>query len=505
MEAFVQSVNGFGGGVAAKPSSCSRRAPLRMARVREDVEDKNPLDRVGDFVGAFQRLLGVGRQVDDSLLYLGEEGSEPLFEEQPPVVLVVGATGEVGRVIVRKLLLRGYQVRVLVRNLFTETLDLLGTGCSYVMGDITDPYALMEAVSGVDKVVCSVKARSESEVREVELDGLKKLVRAFHDVRHADYGRTEATKVTLFKFNREKDFRRWRSPGGSEEDDELVRKPARVDFRMNVRNNAVFTGQVFDTYTGHAELICDLKKLNMRGFSGLVVRCLGDGKQYRMVFRTGPGDKNGVIYEAEFATVSGKWSTIRLPLVSFKPRSLSGSSVPRELEELDRSDVRQIKIEYRKPLSNPERDPGFFSLTLDYMKAYRTQNEADFVLVSCSKVTEAVNHRKQGREEDIGEDTAMKYMGEESLRNSGISYCIVRSGQFTDQTGGRKALVLEQNTELGDKHISKSDLAEVCVSALQDPRARNVTFDAYEAQYAPTALSPSKDIGSMLEGLKPNS
>uniref|UniRef100_A0A7S2ZMD3 NADH:ubiquinone oxidoreductase intermediate-associated protein 30 domain-containing protein n=1 Tax=Rhodosorus marinus TaxID=101924 RepID=A0A7S2ZMD3_9RHOD len=404
MEAFVQSVNGFGGGVAAKPSSCSRRAPLRMARVREDVEDKNPLDRVGDFVGAFQRLLGVGRQVDDSLLYLGEEGSEPLFEEQPPVVLVVGATGEVGRVIVRKLLLRGYQVRVLVRNLFTETLDLLGTGCSYVMGDITDPYALMEAVSGVDKVVCSVKARSESEVREVELDGLKKLVRAFHDVRHADYGRTEATKVTLFKFNREKDFRRWRSPGGSEEDDELVRKPARVDFRMNVRNNAVFTGQVgrrkarlecllygfvsgvlrapidvsmfsfdkkqqvFDTYTGHAELICDLKKLNMRGFSGLVVRCLGDGKQYRMVFRTGPGDKNGVIYEAEFATVSGKWSTIRLPLVSFKPRSLSGSSVPRELEELDRSDVRQIKIEYRKPLSNPERDPGFFSLTLDYMK-----------------------------------------------------------------------------------------------------------------------------------------
>lgn len=71
--------------------------------------------------------------------------------------------------------------------------------------------------------------------------------------------------------------------------------------------------------------------------------------------------------------------------------------------------------------------------------------------------------------------------------------------------GGRKALVLEQNTELGDKHISKSDRAEVCVSALPDPRARNVTFDAYEAQYAPTALSPSKDIGSMLEGLKPNS
>jgi len=463
---------------------------------------------VGDVVNAFRRLVGVPQEVDESLLYLGEEGFEPMFEEEAPTVLVVGATGEVGRIVVRKLLLRGYKVRVLVRNLFSSTLDLLGTGCGYVMGDLEDPYSLMEAVSGVDKVVCAVKAREPAETAKVELDGIKNLVRAFHDSRHADYGRSEATKVTLFKFDREKDFRRWSTSigEGSDEDPGLTRKPAKANFLLNSRNKAMFVGQVFDTYTGHAEVACIVKKLNMRGFSGFILRCLGDGKQYRLVLRTGAGDAAGVTYEMLFRTLESKWTTVRLPLASFKARSNTGGPVARELEEVDRSDIRALKLEYRKPLTNPERESGLFSLTLDYMKAYRTQDEADFVLVSCSKVTEAIRARIADKASvQLDASVVTKFKSEEALRNSGISYCIVRSGQFTEQTGGTKALVLEQNSDAENKEISRTDLAEVCVAALQDPRARNVTFDAYESFYAPTAVTPTTDIGNMLEGLRPNS
>eukprot|EP00967_Tisochrysis_lutea_P046090 scaffold55923_cov25-Tisochrysis_lutea.AAC.1 len=43
-----------------------------------------------------------------------------------PQVLVVGATGRTGLIIVRKLLLRGFRVAVLVRSLSTDTLNRLG-------------------------------------------------------------------------------------------------------------------------------------------------------------------------------------------------------------------------------------------------------------------------------------------------------------------------------------------------------------------------------------------
>lgn len=67
-------------------------------------------------------------------------------------------------------------------------------------------------------------------------------------------------------------------------------------------------------------------------------------------------------------------------------------------------------------------------------QAYRTQDEADFILVSCAKVTETLKQFKAGVK--VADPAiAMKWKGEESLRNSGISYCIVRSGQFTEQTG----------------------------------------------------------------------
>jgi uncharacterized protein YbjT (DUF2867 family) len=79
-----------------------------------------------------------------------------------PEVLVIGATGEVGRLVVRRLLLEGqrkngnnnkFRIRVLVRDLYSQTLNLLGTGVSYCQGDLNNIESLEYALTDVDKII----------------------------------------------------------------------------------------------------------------------------------------------------------------------------------------------------------------------------------------------------------------------------------------------------------------------------------------------------------------
>ena len=55
-----------------------------------------------------------------------------------------------GRVLVRKLVLRGYNVRVLARNK-AQVAGILPSSVGIVEGDVGSPQTLREAVEGVDK------------------------------------------------------------------------------------------------------------------------------------------------------------------------------------------------------------------------------------------------------------------------------------------------------------------------------------------------------------------
>ena len=81
-----------------------------------------------------------------------------------PEVLVVGATGEVGRLVVRRLLLDGnVRIRVLVRDLYSKTLNLLGTGVTYCQGDLANYESLEYALTDVDKIVFCAGAPRQDE------------------------------------------------------------------------------------------------------------------------------------------------------------------------------------------------------------------------------------------------------------------------------------------------------------------------------------------------------
>jgi uncharacterized protein YbjT (DUF2867 family) len=95
--------------------------------------------------------------------------------------LVVGATGQLGLAVVKKLLANGTPVRAMVRN--TESAERLrGVGAEPILADLTDPASLVAACSGVSVVVATANAaiptKASDTFEAVERDGYRNLIRA---------------------------------------------------------------------------------------------------------------------------------------------------------------------------------------------------------------------------------------------------------------------------------------------------------------------------------------
>ncbi|KAK4529418.1 hypothetical protein CCYA_CCYA01G0275 [Cyanidiococcus yangmingshanensis] len=501
--------------------------------------------------GSGKQATAVPRNAPDLPADFYDDDEEGLI----PLVLVAGAAGRTGRLIVRKLLLQGFRVRALVRNLSPETLDELGTGCEYAKADLLDKDSLLEAVYGVDKVICTISGDSGREEEAVS-----NLLKAFQDARFLEFGRRDSAKVTIFKLNRPRHFSLWSCPenqqttmvtatsreenttdsdtlaaakarnspnlsnGGLIENSRLRDRLSSTVFELNNYGNAVFRGKLRDVYRGQAEVFTtnfSENPLNFSGFSGMILRCLGDGQRYSLVIRTRTGNANGMQFISTFSTMPArKWITVRLAFPDFVPQRLSDRALLRgEIRDatvFDFSEITQIGIQYeaRENLTSYSFDgfpsrKGTFYLTMDYLKAFRTQDEPEFILVSC-----------MGVQRDLVEITRKRDI-EEALKTCGLSYCIMRTGVLTDEPGGLNSIAFDQtqieNRDLSTglvaaevvrtpfaKKISRADVADVCVASLLDARACNVTFDLFDSPYAPTTRAPTRNYSALFETLKPN-
>ena len=101
------------------------------------------------------------------------------------MILVAGATGELGRVICRKLTERGGTVYGLVRTQSAPAAvaELEAMGVMPVRADLDDPDSLREACSGCDSVVSGMTAmgRPGESIEKVDRDGQLALVSAAAD------------------------------------------------------------------------------------------------------------------------------------------------------------------------------------------------------------------------------------------------------------------------------------------------------------------------------------
>lgn len=99
-------------------------------------------------------------------------------------ILVIGASGFVGRHLAKALLADGHAVRCLARNP-ARVADLASAGCEVVQGDIADLAAVQRAMASVEAVYVSVHTLlpqpgggAGSRFMEIEKDGVRNVVTA---------------------------------------------------------------------------------------------------------------------------------------------------------------------------------------------------------------------------------------------------------------------------------------------------------------------------------------
>lgn len=99
-------------------------------------------------------------------------------------VLVIGASGFVGRHVAQALLADGYVVRCLARNL-DKVQDLATFGCEVVKGDVSDPASMQRALDSVQAAYISIHTLSPQHSNmagqgfmDVEINGLQNVVAA---------------------------------------------------------------------------------------------------------------------------------------------------------------------------------------------------------------------------------------------------------------------------------------------------------------------------------------
>jgi uncharacterized protein YbjT (DUF2867 family) len=129
--------------------------------------------------------------------------------------------------------------------------------------------------------------------------------------------------------------------------------------------------------------------------------------------------------------------------------------------------------------SNSRREPENKPEYIDYgavkalADAARNAGARQFVLVSSMGVTDP-DHMLNKILDNI---LAWKLKGENAVRDAGVPYTIVRPGGLRDGPAGVGGIrVIQGDPKDVTGQIARADVAAVCVHALGNPQARNVTL-----------------------------
>eukprot|EP00897_Mesotaenium_endlicherianum_P004096 jgi/Mesen1/3714/ME000202S02803 len=141
------------------------------AMLADDLSNQKIEDIVGHAASTRQRSVQCNA--------LSPSASSAAFSGTPvrtTSILVVGATGTLGRQIVRKALDEGYDVRCLVRPRLTPADFLRDWGATVVNGDLNKPETLPAALVGIHTIIDCATGKPEEPIRTVDWDGKVALI-----------------------------------------------------------------------------------------------------------------------------------------------------------------------------------------------------------------------------------------------------------------------------------------------------------------------------------------
>ncbi|KAK9866451.1 hypothetical protein WJX84_006052 [Apatococcus fuscideae] len=409
-------------------------------------------------------------------------------------VLVVGATGRVGRVLVRKLVLRGYRVRAMIRK---GSSSVGGEGfprsVEVVEGDVTDYDSCRLACSGVDKIVYAVRAKTTLAVdlRNVEENGARTIAKAFQDAQNQEHRKQgslpPSAKRVLTHWERSiyDDYRDdWQlgKVAGVQVQDRTGSRFRRKDSQpteatLNIKDNLLVFEGTFSGSKGIAEMEAPVRMPageDLGSMEGLVLRLASDGRSYSFYLRTA----EGVEYATRFTTKKG-FGTYRLPFQQFRPKD------PRQPPLVDPSKVARMGIRCQRPSQTLAAvvQPVDFKLKLYYIKAFPAAvSQSSFIMISCAGDPKHLADDSMDAVVQARVLTA-KQKGELSVRQCGLAYTIIRPGPLVEEPGGYRGLVFDQGNRI-TQTISYADVADICLKALHNPEAINKTFEVSYEQLA---------------------
>jgi uncharacterized protein YbjT (DUF2867 family) len=448
-------------------------------------------------------------------------------------ILVAGATGGLGKRIVRQLLANNYSVRALVRDV-NQAQKLFGEQVELFEADLTIPETLTpQLMESVTAVICCTETKvqpveGDTPNREkyyqgikfylpevvdtpemVEYQGIKNLVQVV-----SQYIQPTTDKM-LFDFTNS--TTQIKETWGAV-DDVVMGGVSQSNLRLT-SNRAIFSGVVSTDNNGGFASVRTRNfnpPLDLSDYEGIELRVTGDGKRYKFITRC-EGKWDGIGYCYSFDTIYNFPTTIRVPFRDLIP--VFRAKTVSEAGEFDSSKVYSMqlmlsKFEYDGKL-NPKFEPGSFGLEIEYIKAYGGQAKPQFVMISSAGVTRpnrpGINLAEEPPAVRMNDQLrgilTWKLEGEEAVRKSGLTYTIIRPCALTEQSGD-KLLWVEQGDNLKGQ-VSRDAIspkarhcviATMALEAINSSLAVNKTFEVKEE-----AQSGEVDWQALFGQLQPDS
>ena len=126
---------------------------------------------------------------------------------------------------------------------------------------------------------------------------------------------------------------------------------------------AIFQGKIsLENNGGFASTRSKPRSFELDGYTGLVVRIQGDGKDYQLRIRT-DNRFDGISYRYQFATQHETWKTIRVPFSDFVP--VFRGRVLSDVKPVSPEQIQQIGFLIA------DKQAGKFRIQIDWIKAYK--------------------------------------------------------------------------------------------------------------------------------------